>query len=326
MPDAPAAATPAPTNNSPFSQPINPAAAALANAPPKEVTRVSADAPRSQPSALEWSRMSPDARSEFTRGQADAGRTSASVHTRTPDGRVLIDGKLPDGSTYRPDGQTAPADSASPANATGDMIKIGDVELTAQQWADAASHKAESDLRATQVPASAADYKLELPADLKLPEGVAVKIDPNDPIHGSALVAAQNWAAANKLSQAQFSEMLGLYAASSANEAADFAARQRVEFEALGTAGPVRIDAVTRWLNANFGAAAKPLLATMVTRQHVEVFEKIIGKITNQGSASFTQSHRDHGPTTVSDEAWNTMTYSEKKAYAARASSPGNRR
>ncbi len=165
-----------------------------------------------------------------------------------------------------------------------------------------------------------------MPSELNLPEGIAVNIDPNDPVKGSSLVAAREWAAANKLTQGQFSEMLGLYAAAGANEAVDFQNRQRAEFEALGTAGPVRADAVVRWLTANFGSASKPLIATMVTRHHVEVFEKIIGKINGQGSVGFRQIGREVEQRGIDPEVYEKMSYGEKKAYAERASSPGNRR
>lgn len=306
--------------NSPFSVPINPTAAALAEAPPKEVTRIEAPKPIT-PGSKAWAEMSPDQRAAHQRAPTDIGRTSASVHTRDATGALLIDGKRADGSEPAP----ADAPAAEAPAATGEKIKIGEVELTAEEWAAAASHKAEADLRATQIPARGADYRLELPADMKLPDGIAVKLDPNDPVKGSALVAATEWAARNKLSQTQFSEMMGLYAASSINEHVDFERRQAAEFEALGTAGPVRIDAVTRWLAANFGAAAKPVISTLVTKAHVEVFEGIISKLNGRGS-NFTQRGRDTEQAGIDDATWNSMSYGQRKEYAENASRGGGYR
>lgn len=321
MPPEESVQQPVAPNNSPFGQPINPDAQRLAAQPPKEPAR---SEPQSAPGSKAWHELSPDQRAAHNRAITDAGRTSDSVHTRDPRGNLLIDGKRADGST--PDqSQTQPVDQ--PAPAPGEKVKIGDVEMTAEEWAAAASHKAESDLRSTQIPASAADYKLELPADLRLPEGIAVSLaDRKDPMKGAAMVAATEWAAANRLSQDQFSQMLGLYAAASANETAMFESMKRAEFEGLGTAGPVRVDAVTRWLAANYGAAAKPMIATLTTKAQVEVWESVITKMANQGrSSGFNRLGDQAEERGVSEETYNSWSYSQKKEYAERMSGGGPR-
>ena len=79
------------------------------------------------------------------------------------------------------------------------------------------------------------------------------------------------------------------------------------------------IDAVTRWLSANFPeATVKPVLATLATSHHVEMFEKIISKLTNGGAAPFRQTGRDVDTGKVDDATWSKMSYSDKKAYAAK--------
>ena len=304
-----------PPNNSPFHQ---------ATAPQP--------APHVQPPAARQAELSPNERARQSQAEGDAATKRYDpekvIQTRDDRGNLVLKDRLT--GAVLDDGGNIDPNAPPPVDPAAERVKIGDVELTPAEWAAAAAHKAEADLRAAQVPATAADYKIELPPDLVLPENTMVSLDPNDPIKGSALVAAQNWAAANKLSQEQFSQMLGLYAASSVNEAIDFNNRQRAEVAALGTAAPVRIDAITKWLSANFGdTAARPIISTLATRHHVEVFEKIISKLTNQGAGSFSQRGREVDTGKVDDAAWDRMSYSEKKDYSARMSQqagPGGRR
>jgi len=269
--------------------------------------------------------MSPNERAAYTATTASAGHTSADVHTRDANGNLLINGRRADGSEPAAD-STAGTDI--PPATTGEMIKIGDVELTAAEWAAAAAHKAEADLLATQIPARAEDYKLELPADLKLPDGVHIKIaNRDDAIEGAAVVAATQFAEKHKLSQSAFSEMLGVYGAARANELAEFSRRQAAEFKSLGTAGPLRVDAVTRWMTANYGAAAKPMLSSMVTKAQVEILEDVISRLSSQGrSGGFRSTGRVEEQRGVSEEVYNSWSYGQKKEYAENAARSGGYR
>ena len=62
----------------------------------------------------------------------------------------------------------------------------------------------------------------------------------------------------------------------------------------------------------------------MATAAHVKFYEKLFNKV--NGVSTFTQAGRTVEPQGVSEDAWNAMSYSEKKAYAERASSAGSRR
>lgn len=214
----------------------------------------------------------------------------------------------------------APIAADKPARPEWVPEKFYDADKNEVKGADLRAHldelatfKAAEDSRKLTLPASPEAYQLALPETFKAPDGIEVKLDPNDPM----LKSAQQMAHAKGWSQSDFSDALGVVATMKANEAAAYETAKTANLAALGTKGPGRIDAVTRWLDANFGEAqVKPILATLATTAHVEVFEKIISKLTSQGSANFTQSHRVADDGKVSDEAWSKMSYSEKKAYA----------
>ncbi len=101
-----------------------------------------------------------------------------------------------------------PAQDAEPGKAQ-EVIKVGDTLLSETELRGLMEFKAQEDLRKTQVPVTAADYKFELPKDLKLPSGVEFKLaSPDDPVMGPTIQAAREWALKNNLSQAKFSELL----------------------------------------------------------------------------------------------------------------------
>lgn len=173
--------------------------------------------------------------------------------------------------------------------------------------------KAAEDSRKLTLPATPEAYQLALPEGFQAPEGIEVKLDPNDPMlkNAQAMAHSKGW------SQKDFSDALGVVATMKANEAAAYEAAKTAALAPLGTKGPERIDAIVRILAANFTEKqAKPVIATLATPGHVEIFEWFISKMQSQGSAPFTQSHRQPPDGKVSDEAWSKMSYGEKKAYA----------
>jgi hypothetical protein len=151
------------------------------------------------------------------------------------------------------------------------------------------NRQATDDLRKATVPAAPEAYDAVLPADLKLPGGQEYKFDVNDP----SLIAARNLAHAKGWSQQDFSEALGIFASHIAGQEAALAERSRTEIAKAGVNAPQRMDAVTRWITAEVGEAdARPIRATIVTDAHLRFYERLMNKITSQGSASFSQSHR----------------------------------
>lgn len=176
-----------------------------------------------------------------------------------------------------------------------------------------ATRIAADDSRKASLPQSPEAFEAKLPESFKAPEGIEIKFDANDPM----LKDAQAMAHAKGWSQQDFSDALGIVATMKANEAAAYETAKTANLAALGPKGPERIDAITRWLAAN-GAPneVKPIIATLATTGHVTFFEKIIQKLSSQGSAGFNTGGRVVETGKVSDEAWAKMSYGDKKAYA----------
>jgi hypothetical protein len=136
------------------------------------------------------------------------------------------------------------------------------------------------------------DYKLDLPADFKPPEGIDYKLDTANP----ALANLRAVAHKHGISQDAVSELLGVYAGNEVGTQQAIATARAAEIAKLGTTAPARVDAVVNWLVGMDGSAdkgdAKALAGMLVTARHVEAFERIMTRVSSQGAASFSQSHR----------------------------------
>jgi hypothetical protein len=149
--------------------------------------------------------------------------------------------------------------------------------------------QAQDDLKKATLPASPEAYEAKLPADLKLPGGLEYRFDLTDP----SLIAARNLAHAKGCSQQDFSEALGIFASHIASQEAALAERSAAEVAKAGVNAPQRVDAVGKWITAEVGEAdAKPTRATIVTDAHLRFYERLMQKVSSQGTASFSQSHR----------------------------------
>jgi hypothetical protein len=176
-----------------------------------------------------------------------------------------------------------------PAAGSADKVKIGRYEVSEAELGEMMTRQAADDLRKATLPAAPEAYEAKLPADLKLPGGGEYKFDTNDP----SLVAARNWAHAKGLSQDEFSQVLGIYASHEAQRNAELAEISRAEIAKAGPNAPQRVDAIGKWIRAEVGDAdARPILASLVTDAHLRFYEKMHQRISSQGSASFSQSHR----------------------------------
>lgn len=66
---------------------------------------------------------------------------------------------------------------------------------------------------------------------------------------------------------------------------------------------------------------ARAITSGLHTAKQIEAFETLMTRFTNQGaSSSYSGAHREVPKTTISDEAYAKMSYTEKKAYAEAAS------
>jgi hypothetical protein len=205
----------------------------------------------------------------------------------------------------------APADPQQPQADAGAKVKIGKYEVSEAELGAMMDRQAQEDLKKATLPAAPEAYKAELPADLQLPGGVEYKFDQNNP----SLAAARNWAHAKGLSQDEFSQVLGIYASHEAQQNAALAERSRAEVAKAGTNAPQRVDAVSRFITAEMGEAdAAPIRATIVTDAHLRFYEKMMNKISSQGTASFSQQHRT-APDANPIPGYESMSF-EQKRYA----------
>lgn len=320
--DSPAAIPGTAPAASPFAQPVNPEAQRLAAQPPKEPTRIPAKAPA--PTAFERANMSPNERHQIDTSSALYDPTKT-VQVRGERGEIIFKDRAT-GQVLDAGGEIDP--NAPPVDpvTTGEKFKVGEFEVSEQEIRDLMAGKAERDLARADIPAQPADYKVEIPEISGLPEGTVVAL--GDDFASQAMVeSAKNWAHKNGLSQDAFNELVAIQAHSVVAEQQNYNRLAAENLAALGANGPQRIDSLTTWIRSQVGDKdAKPIIATMATAAHVRFFEKMQHRIASQGAATFGQTGRVAESTGVDDATYNAMSYSEKKAYAERASSPGNRR
>jgi hypothetical protein len=200
-------------------------------------------------------------------------------------------------------------DPAAAAAASTEKLKVGKYEVSEAELASMLDRQSQDDLRKATIPPSPDAYELKISPDAKLPGNVEFKFDGNDP----GLVAAKNWARARGLDQSAFSEMLTLYASHVAQQDAVLAARSREEVAKAGVNAPQRVDAVGKWITGEMGEAdAAPIRATIVTDAHLRFYEKLMNKVSSQGTASFSQQHRA-APDTNPIPGYENMSFEQRR-------------
>jgi hypothetical protein len=232
------------------------------------------------------------------------------VHTRDRSGNVVI--------TERETGQVVDGDAPSgdqPAPPVAqEKVKVGRYEIDETSLGQILERQAADDLKKATLPPTPQDYKLEISPDAKLPGDAKFQFDANDP----ALRDAAAWAHSKGLDQGSFSEMLTLYASHVAQQNAVLQDRARAEIAKAGPNAGARVDAISKFITAEMGEAdARPIRATIVTDAHLRFYERMINKITSQGTAPFSQQHRDRPEEgKVSEEQWAGMSDAAKLDYA----------
>jgi hypothetical protein len=165
--------------------------------------------------------------------------------------------------------------------------------------------KAAEDVRKGALPQTPDAYKVELPADFKPPAGVDFKLDAANPALGQLESVAHKYG----LTQEAVNELIGVYAGNEVGTEARIAAGRAAEVAKLGTAGPARVDNVVRFLDASGLGALK---SSLITAAQVEAWEAHITKLTSQGGASFSQSHRVP-PETNTIPGYDKMSFEQKR-------------
>jgi hypothetical protein len=238
-----------------------------------------APAQRVTPGTPEWAALTTEQRHSALRGPENP---RARGHSPAIEQR--------EAAAARAAGEPPPSDDpGAPAANSAEKVKIGKFEVSEADLAGMMDRQAKDDLRKATLPPTPDAYELKISPDAKLPGNVEFRFDGNDP----SMIAAKAWAHSKGLDQGAFSEMLTLYASHVAQQNAVLAARSQQEIAKVGVNAPQRLDAVGRWITAEVGEAdAKPIRATIVTDAHLRFYEKMMQKISSQGAATFSQSHR----------------------------------
>jgi hypothetical protein len=211
---------------------------------------------------------------------------------------------------------TVPADPGKPADPLA-KVKIGDMEVSQAELQEFFQAKGEADLRKASLPPTANDYVPTLPANFELPAGVDFNIDAADPM----LADARAWAHGKGLSQSDFSELIGIYATGKGHEQAFINTATAAEVAKMGINGVQRVTALETWLRGMVGdKLAGPMKQMLATADIVRGMEMIQHRMTTQGTATFSQAHREPGHDQrsgrVSDETYRAMSPGERLDYA----------
>lgn len=170
-------------------------------------------------------------------------------------------------------------------------------------------------------PESADGYEMRLPETFEFPDNAQFRrddafFDSNDP----RMALARNFAHANKLTQAQFENLIAVGVNADLAEQAAINEALKAEVEALGDKAKERVKAVADWLGAKLGGeAAAALVPMLMTATQVRAFERLMQL--NRGAVPGNPgAGREAGTSEMSDDEYDGMSTSEKLAYARRSS------
>jgi hypothetical protein len=268
---------------------------------PRAAPQSQAPAQRVTPGTPEWGALTTEQRHAALRGPENPRARGHSPAIEQREAAAAKAGNPPE--------QPAAADPNAPVEHSTEKLKVGKYEVSEAELASMMDRQAQEDLKKLTLPAAPEGYEAKLPEGLKLPGGIEYKFNDADP----TMVAARNWAHAKGLSQGEFSEVLGIYANHIATEQAALAARSAAEVAKAGVNAPQRLDAVNRFVIAEMGAAdAKQINALIVTDSMLRYHERMMQKISNQGAASFSQSHRT-APEANGIPGYETMTFEQRR-------------
>jgi hypothetical protein len=162
----------------------------------------------------------------------------------------------------------------------------------AAHYNEMAARVAADDLSKAARPATADEYKIELPKDFQVPSGVEFKFNEGDPLLSQARTMAHEMG----IAQEDFSKLLGLYAAAQVTTASSAETARQAEIAKLGPNATARIDAIERYYNAVLGPGeGKAITARLWTSADVQRQERLIARSTGT-AAPFTGSGREPPP------------------------------
>ena len=149
-----------------------------------------------------------------------------------------------------------------------------------------AAFKAGLDVKRATLPPSPNDYKAELPADFKMPDGVSFTFKPDDPLLHQARELFHAIDQGRISGQQAFSQALSLFAGGQVASVQEAVTRKNGEIAKLGAAGPARIDALRTFFRGYLGnEAGDRRMERMWSAQDVVDAEHEVSKITSGGVA-----------------------------------------
>ncbi|NUB27735.1 hypothetical protein [Azospirillum brasilense] len=160
------------------------------------------------------------------------------------------DGGAPAGDTLSPsptsEASPQPAETIQPAPAPAGLESFWDGEKGALKVEDLAKLVSDDQARRAGIPEGPDGYKLELPADFKLPDGLTFE-QADTPLGQSVRAIAHEFG----LPQAGLSKLLAAYVDSQAKEHQQVVADITAEQAKLGPNRDARFTAMDGWLKAN---------------------------------------------------------------------------
>jgi hypothetical protein len=156
--------------------------------------------------------------------------------------------------------------------------RLWDTKTNSVKWPELNSEvgalrafKAEFDVRQQDVPKDGT-YKIELPADVKVPEGMEINVGPEHPMAKPVM----EWAKKHNATQSMVNELVAIQASAEIARATQFKADIAAEKAKLGDDGQARIDAVKTALIGRLGERAAPLINGMITAEQVESYAALL--------------------------------------------------
>jgi hypothetical protein len=243
----------------------------------------------------------------------------------TGEGRAIAAAAARRGQTSEPPSTSAaaaPAPGEPPQQPTGQGVgpvertsdgkyKFGEVALSEGELRDLLAHKAAADSRKLTLPQEEADYKLELPEDFVVPQGIELKLDEANPAVG----LARKFAKEAGLTQEQFGKLASIYAADRIGHIQRMQTAMNAELGKLGASGTPRVTAIHTFMDAMLGPElAAPFKVSMVTERMVRGWEKLMRNFESQGTGSFSTAHREAPSSNGKIEGFDKMSFIEKRA------------
>ncbi len=192
--------------------------------------------------------------------------------------------------------------------------KVKDAEFAAH-FNELQTRVAADESRRLTLPAKPEDYKIELPKDFTLPQGVEFKIDADNPLWAQG----QQWAQKNGLTQEAFQEAIALVAGDRVGTAAQIDQARKAEIGKLGANGQARVTAIQTWAQGLLGQdPGARFVSRLFTAADVQMAESLIAKFT--GSGTFKSGGREppEAPGKLSDADYNKLSMPDRLDYARR--------